>query len=351
MKQKLCSLVLLIVFLASGVTPVLAESVQELKFSQAVELMNENNIALKIAELNLEIAEIDYEKAMASNLMSGSQQSKMQAEHNLERAQNSYRTSKRNNYLEIFRAYTNVLSAQRTLEIRELERTIAENDYTIMQEKVRIGDAGRLDDLQEMNRVEAAKRAELTAKQTLAETTRQLLRLVGLSSDTTLHLSADFTLPDLDLRLEESIQLGLENSFNLWEQKSSLELQERQLQTAKIDGTAPIDVRRAELNIAISRLNLEQEEANIVENITSAYHSLVDSRARLESAERDWEIAQETYSIYHQQKELGLITEMQLLQHKISLLNSQNSVEDAKVAYLSNYLQFHHLLGLDGELQ
>ncbi|NMB01910.1 MAG: TolC family protein [Firmicutes bacterium] len=351
MKYNFRNLILIFTLLIVGFTPVQASSLQELSFEQAVELMNENNLGLKIAEINLEIAEIDYQKAMASNLMSGSQQSKMQAEHSLERARNTYRTAKRNNYLEIFRAYTDVLSAERALEIRELERSIAEHDYTIVQEKVRIGDAGRLDDLQELNRLEAAKRAELAAEHTLAETTRQLKRLVGLTEDTALKLGLEFALPELDLTLEESIALGLENSFNLWDQKSSLELQERQLQTSKIDGSAPIDVKRAELNITISRLNLEQEQASIVESITSSYHSLTDNRARLTSAERDWEIAQETYAIYQQQEEAGLITEMQLLQHKISMLNSHNNWQDAKVAYLISFLQFHHLLGLDGKLQ
>jgi len=65
----------------------------------------------------------------------------------------------------MFRAYNDVLAARRTLEIRELERILAEHNYSIIQEKVRLGDAGRLEDLQELNRVEAARRNELTAQQ------------------------------------------------------------------------------------------------------------------------------------------------------------------------------------------
>ncbi|HOQ73546.1 MAG TPA: TolC family protein, partial [Limnochordia bacterium] len=76
-----------------------------------------------------------------------------------------------------------------------------------------------------------------------------------------------------------------------------------------------------------------------------------DSRARLTSSQRDWEIAQETFEIYRQQAEAGLITDMQLLQQRIALLNSQHSLEEAKVAYLVSFLQFQHLLGLDGDLQ
>ena len=351
MKQTLPYLVLILIGLLTFTAPTRADSGQALTFHQAVELMNENNLSLQIARINLELAEIDYEKALASNLMSTSQQGQMQAEHNLERAKHTYRTAKRNNYLEVFRAYTEVLSTRRTLAIRELERKIADHDYTIVQEKVRIGDAGRLDDLREMNRLEAAKRAELTAKQNLVASEGQLRRLLGLGDDEDLVLTFDFALPELELTLEESLEMGLANSFTLRDQKTSLELQERQLQTAKIDGTAPIDVRRSELSIEVSRLNLEQEESNLAGNITSSFQSLADLKARFVSAERDWEIAQETYDLYRQQEERGLITEVQLLEQEISRLNSEHNRIEAQAAYLVAYLQFYHLLGLDGSLQ
>lgn len=348
MKQRLWYIVAIILMLTTGMAR--AEDMERLSFSQAVELMNENNIALKIAGINWEIAEIDYQKAMASNLMSGSQQSQMQAEHSLERAKNSYNTSKRNNYLEIFRAYTNVLAAERALQVREYEFSIAEHNYAVIQEKVRIGDAGRIDDLQEMNKVESARRNKNLASQTLGENQRILKRLVGLDDNMNIQLSANFSVPEFSMTLEDSIKLGLENSFNLWDLKSSLELQERQLQMAKIDGTAPIDLRRSELNATISKFNLEQEQATIVENITSSFQSFNDNQVRYESAKRDWEIAQESYEIYRRQEELGLITTMQLLQQKVSMLNSQSSLEDAFVSYIISYIQFHHVLGLDGSI-
>ena len=96
----------------------------QLTFAQAVELMYANNTAIKIAELNWEIAQLDYEKAVASNLMSGSQQSAMQAEHTLARAKNTYHSSLQNSYLELLRAYTDVLAAAQSVTVRELELTV-----------------------------------------------------------------------------------------------------------------------------------------------------------------------------------------------------------------------------------
>jgi outer membrane protein TolC len=338
--------------LLAAVGSAAAEDMEEtLSFAAAVELMYDNNTALHIAELNLEIAQIDYEKAMAANLMSGSQQSEMQAHHSLERAKNSYRTARQNSYLEVFRAYTDVLAARRLAEVRDLELIIAEHNFEVVQEKVRIGDAGKLDELSEMNRVEAARRNANSAQQGLAEKERVLRRLVGLAEDAPLVLSPEFPVPKLTLGLDECIQIALENSFTLWDQQYSLELQERQLETARISGTPPIDLRRAELNFEIARLNLEREEESIAESITAAYHSLGEALSRYESALRDLEIAEESFEIYRRQAEVGLITDMQLLQQKVSLLNSQGSVQDALTAYLISFIQFHHTLGLDGSIQ
>lgn len=339
-----------IILLVTGV--VFAEDgPMQLNFLDAAELMEENNTSLQIAEINFEIAGIDYEKAKASNLMSSSRHSEMQAEHSFSRAKNSYENSRYSAYLDLLKNYTNVLAADKTVKVRELELMVAENNYKIMQEKIRMGDASRVDDLQEMNRVEAARRGLKIAKQKLNEEARDLKRLVGLDEEIILKLSFDFTMPELQQTLEESIALGLENSFALWDQEYNLELQERQLETAKIEGTPPIDLKRSELNLQIARLNLEKERSDIIDNITASYQSLLDSLDRFSSIEREWEIAQETFEIYQRQEEIGLITEIQLVQHEVSLVNSKASLEEAIVDHLTNYLQFQNTLGLEGRLQ
>jgi len=40
--------------------------------------------------------------------------------------------------------------------------------------------------------------------------------------------------------LEESIELGLQNSFSLYDQQFNLQLQERQLEAARLERSAPL---------------------------------------------------------------------------------------------------------------
>ncbi|HHU61391.1 MAG: TolC family protein [Bacillota bacterium] len=349
MKRNLI-LFIAILFLINGVA-FAKDAAMELSFSHAIDLMEKNNTALQIAQINYKIATIDYEKAKASNLMSASRHSEMQAEHNFAKAKNTYENSKRSAYLELLKNYTNVLSAEQSVQIREHELIVAENNYKIMQEKIRIGDAGRIDDLQEMNKVESARRSLKAAQQKLDEETRDLKRFLGLSENTVVELSFDFSVPELEKTQDESIELGLENSFTLRDLKYNLEQQERQLETAKIEGIPPMDLERSQLSLEIARLNFEKEQSDITDNIIAQHQGLIDSTDRFANIEREWEIAQETYDIYRRQEEIGLITEIQLLQHKVSLLNSEANRKDAIVAHIISYLQFQNTLGLEGSLQ
>lgn len=348
--KRITIIFLALILLGTGVSYA-KDATMQLEFSDAVKLMEENNTSLQIGEINFEVATIDYEKAKASNLLSSSRHSEMQADHNLARAENTYENLRHSVYLDLLKNYTNVIAAEKTVKVRELELVVAENNYKIMQEKIRIGDAGRVDDLQEMNKVEAARRSLNTAKQKLNEEIRDLKRLVGLDEEVILELSFDFSMPDLEQTLEESIDLGLENSFTLWDQTYNLDLQERQLETAKIENTPPIDLKRSKLQLQVAQLNLDQERTDIIDNISASYQGLLDSIDRFASIEREWEIAQETFDIYRRQEEIGLITEIQLMQHEVSLLNSQATLEEAIINHITNYLQFQKTLGLEGRLQ
>lgn len=346
MSKRIISIFAIIMLLFGGVVSAL-----ELSFADAVRLTNENNIALRIAELNLQIAELDFNRSIASNLMTDSQYAKLQAEYNLARAKNTYQTSKDSNFLDIFRNYTDVLSAQKNLDIRYYETIIAEHNYKIVQEKVRIGDASKLDDLRETNRLESAQRGEENAKNSLDDSIRSLKRLINLSQTEELSLITEFALPEFAMDLEECISIALENSFDVWDRESTLNLQEMQLQKSRIDGTPPIDITRAELNLEITRLNYERAQEDLVERVTSSLNTLDQNRARYASAARELEISQDSYKINEQQMKIGLITEIQLLDAKLALLRAESSLEDARVAYIVSYIQLKQLLGLDVELQ
>lgn len=345
MTKKLSFILIIVALLFGNITA----SARDVSFETAVNLLNEQSIALRIAELNLEIANLDYNRAVASNLMTDSEYSRLQAEHNLARAQNTYKTSKDSNFLEVFRKYTDVLAAERNVEIRQIEYVVAQHNYKVVQEKVRMGDASKLDDLRELNRLESAERTVESAKNTLAESIRALKSTLNLQAVDALTLTTVFALPKFELSLEQSLELALENSFDIWDRESSLTLQEMQLQKSRIDGTAPIDLKRAELNLEIARLNHERSLEDLSERITSSYQGLGQNRARYTSAQRELEIAKDSYAISKQQAEIGLITEIQLLESRLSLLRAESSLEDALVAYTISQIQFEQLIGMEVE--
>lgn len=321
----------------------------ELSFADAVSYMNENSIALKIAQLNLELATLDYKRALATNLANESQHSKLQAEYNLARAQQAFKNSKESNYLEVLKKYTDIMSASRNLEVREYESKIAEHNFMIVQKKIALGEANKLDELRELNRLEGVRRAEEQAKSNLTEGIRALKTILALDEEVQISLTSSFALPEFTLSLEECLQLAFKNSFDIWEREMGLELQEIQLQKSKIDGLVPLELEKTELNMEIARLNFERAQEDLKEKITANHHSLTQTKIRYLSTERELEISQASYQISQQQAKLGLITDMQMLEAQLSLLKAENALDDALTAYMIAKIQFEQLLGLEVE--
>lgn len=344
-KLKLLMLSFILIGLVSGSV----FATENLEFQAAVKLMEENDLELKIAKLNLDTAQLDYDKAVASNIGVSSVSSAMQAEFNLEQAKHSYQNALNSRYLDLLRKYTDIQSNQRTLDIRKVETIIAEHEHKIVLEKIRMGDAGRLDELRETNRLNNARLSEQIARDSLDESMRVLRQSLGLTEDT-YNLTTEFKLPELEFTLEQSIEIALDNSFEIWRHEYNLELDQLALDKARIDGTPPIDIRRLELEKQIAELQLQQARTDLVEDVTSSFSALEQSLAQYNGAEREYEIAAESHSISKRQAEAGLITDIQLEESRLDLREAEQSRQDALVSYIINYLQFKQLLGMDGRL-
>ncbi|GAJ02584.1 unnamed protein product [marine sediment metagenome] len=81
-------LFLVIFFIFSGV--LFAAELKEMDLSQAINLALKNNLNLKIANLDLENAQIDYEKTKANNLLTESRYIQLQGDLGLLQAKDNY---------------------------------------------------------------------------------------------------------------------------------------------------------------------------------------------------------------------------------------------------------------------
>jgi len=93
---------------------------EEINLSQAINLTLENNLNLKIANLDLENAQIDYQKTKANNLLTESRYIELQGDLGLLQAKDNYNQTRNEviidvvqKYLQLNQAKKNIISERR----------------------------------------------------------------------------------------------------------------------------------------------------------------------------------------------------------------------------------------------
>ncbi|MFS8524866.1 MAG: TolC family protein, partial [Limnochordales bacterium] len=100
----------------------------------------------------------------------------------------------------------------------------------------------------------------------------------------------------------------------------------------------------------VTELNALQAERNFYNQVTSAWHSLMDAARRLESAAIDYELAQSAFAVARRQHEVGLTTDIEWERAQLDHINAQQSYRDAVVSYVRTRLDLLNLIGHPFEL-
>jgi len=157
-----------IILLGSAFSVVYAEEEKAvLTINEALEETWQNNLDLQKASLTLNNARISYEKARANVLQSESKIDEKQAELNWQQAQNTFQKSKDEVEIEVISSYNNLKYLLALVPLKQEKVKLAQNSLDRVEEKVKAGTAGELEEL-------AAEISLKTARQQLESTEQQL---------------------------------------------------------------------------------------------------------------------------------------------------------------------------------
>jgi len=157
-----------IIFLGSAFLVAYAEEEKAvLTINEALEETWQNNLDLQKASLTLNNARISYEKARANVLQSESKIDEKQAELNWQQAQNTFQKSKDEVGTEVISSYNNLKYLLALVPLKQEKVKLAQNSLDRVEEKVKAGTAGELEEL-------AAEISLKTARQQLESTEQQL---------------------------------------------------------------------------------------------------------------------------------------------------------------------------------
>jgi len=304
--------------------------------------------ALEIARIQLAGAKLDFERAMADNLLSGSPLAEQMARNELRRAEHDFRESHFQAVSSVVGAYLGVLTASNGVRVAELQQRIAEAALDAAQEKARAGMLGPLD-------LEDARHAARTAQQDLAEARISLEEAVGqlaaalgypetMPSVDALQLPQDLPrLPVLDT--DEAVAAALTRSDLMTWHDEAVDIARKQLQQAQAEQAPAMDVTAREQAVQSAELQRRQARLDLERSVRSALARAATAARRLELAEAAVRLEQQRLDAVRQQQQAGLKTAQAVMQAEVAALQAHRGYLTAVQEYLTRLVELRRLLG------
>ncbi len=347
-------LFLIIFFIFSG--GLFAAETKEMNLSQAINLALENNLSLKIAHLDLENAQIDYEKTKANNLLTESRYIELQGDLGLLQAKDNYNQTRNEVIIDVVQKYLQLNQAKKNIISVSKEAELEKNLLEEIRAQVNAGHKGNLDLLQQENRHNNAvfdlEKANDDYHQSFGEFKLEL----GLDNQE----EEEFSLVEVDYPIvwqideEEALEKAIENSFVLELGKRQIELAKVDLERAEVAASPELDLRKLRNNIELANINFNKTQKELTNSITKQYYTYKQTINSLDLSQQNLNQAQENNSIIIDQVKAGLKTKNDLLSAEISLLQTEYNLNSAILNYYMNKLTMQKLIGQkieEGEIE
>ena len=338
-------LLLVIFFIFSGV--LFAVEPKEINLSQAINLALENNLNLKIANLDLENAQIDYEKTKANNLLTESRYIELQGDLGLLQAKDNYNQTGNEVIIDVAQKYLQLNQANKNITAKSKEAELEKNLLEEVKAQVKAGYKGNLDLLgQESNYNNAVFNLE-KANDDYHQSFREFKLELGLNDQE----EEEFNLVEVDypqvwqIDEEEALKKAVENSFILELRKRQIELDKIDLERAEVAASPELDLRKLKNNIELSNLNFNKTQKELSNSIKKQFYTYKQSINSLDLSQQNLNQALENNSILVEQVKAGLKTKKDLLSAEISLLLAEYSLNSAILNYYTAKLTLQKLIG------
>ncbi len=347
-------LFLIIFFIFSGA--LFAAEPKEINLSQAINLAIENNLNLKIANLDLENAQIDYEKTKANNLLTESRYIELQGDLGLLQAKDNYNQTRNEVIIDVVQKYLQLNQAKRNITTKSKEAELEKNLLEEINAQVKAGHKGSLDLLQQENKYHNAVFNLEKANDDYYQSFREFKLELGLVNQS----EEEFILSVIDfpkaweISEEEALKKAMENSFTLELSKRQIELNEVDLERAEVAASPKLDLQKLKNNVELANLNYDKTQKELNNSISKQFYTYRQAINSLDLSQQNLNQAQENNSILVEQVNAGLKTKSDLLSAEITLLQAEYDLESTILNYYMSKLNLQQLMGQkieEGEIE
>ena len=347
-------LFLIILFIFSG--GLFAAEPEEINLSQAINLALENNLNLKIANLDLENAQIDYQKTKANNLLTESRYIELQGDLGLLQAKDNYTQTRNQVIIDVVQKYLQLNQAEKNITTKSKEAELEKNLLEEAKAQVKAGHKGNLDLLRQENKYNNAVFDLEKANDDYHQSFREFKLELGINNQE----GEEFNLVEVgypkvwEIDEEEALKKAIENSFILELRKRQIELAKVDLERAEAAASPELDLRKLRNNIELANLNSTQTQKELANSIRKQFYAYKQSINGLDLSQQNLNQAQENNSIVIDQVKAGLKTKNDLLLAEISLAQAEYNSNSAILNYYTNKLTMQKLIGRkieEGEIE
>ncbi len=304
------------------------------------------NPTLQSLALQLENARVAHDRSMAS---SDARLDQIGAELQWERAQLTFRQGTVRELLSLAEAYVRLQQADENLSMLEERLRLAQLDLQQAAERVEIGAASPVTELQ-------ARVAALNAELNLAgaRNTRQFTTLPDLADATGIHMAAldasvltsqPRTLSDLETLAYFQASTARRAEHDLAARQ--LEIDELNLKLKTMQSTSTLDLQTATNTVASSRASVDTTASGLQLATASAYASVQQALGTVTLRELQLELQAENTRRTQEQFDAGLLTESQLASAQADLVGAHDTLRAARWAAYFAWVHLHDAAGTD----
>lgn len=351
MKASIQRLVLCMVVLLLLSNMALAGATKEVSLQQAVNLALEKSLDVKISDLNLKNAQIDFQRNQANNLLTASRSLALQAELNLAQAKDNNVQTKNTILMNITRDYLQLVQKQLEINLYTKQMELEKRVRNDMQAQVKLGHVGQLDFLRQENKYQNAIFNLEKIKDDYTQLQRKLKTTIGVQPTEELKL-LPFTVKKVwAITEDEALKVATANSFTIEARQRQIELAQVDLDKATAKATPELDLERLRNDLELAKLNYEKAKEDLYSSVQNQFYLYQQSVKKLELSKQAYTQAETNYQIVKKQRETGLKTENDLLSAELSLLQEDLNEEVAQLNYLTNLLQLQKVMGIQIEVK
>ena len=259
---------------------------------------------IKQAEIGVESAKMEKDKAIANSAYSVTQQ------------------------------YYGVKLSERVLQSAKNGLEMAESNLETIKMQFSLGLVAELDVNNAKLAVKKAQAAFNKYERSLDLARKALaVKLFIDEEDFLLNLTDDIEYTEFETQLDNDIQKAMENRYDVFMLESALSQAEFMADIADLYGISSAEYSSANQAKVQSEVTCQNSKKMIGVSITSSYNSILDAKDALDVAEAALALKRQEYNIASIEHQLGLMTNIQLTGVMNGVTAAEIELENAKLTY------------------